>query len=118
MADTLRALADHVAGEQATRDLVDLFEKHGHSSEYEMALAGMKKRIEKLVEDVWGSKPEFAEAVRLSLGSDLALESLAELILRYYSHSVEYEELPPSQVWIVDSIICHRSSPNCSKLSN
>lgn len=101
VAEELDSLADRAAQEQFTKDLVDV--KGRESGDYQAVRAAARGGLKDMMEQMWSSKPKFAEAARQTQSSNPRLETFEwAYVPVHHSHPIICQELPADQVWIID----------------
>lgn len=101
VADGLEELAMKVAQSDVTQQLLNAMDTASDWENGRTAMEGVKEYMKTVVAEKWKSDAAFVEAVRDTRGPNMEHLLWAEIQMRF-SHSIVCEEVPDSQVWLVD----------------
>lgn len=99
MMDIVEELADTIAADQVTRDLLAI--ENRNSEEWEDALARVRSKMKDAVREAWREHPGLRQAASENIGADIE-EYLWVLIPKCFSHTIRIASLPDDQLWFVD----------------
>lgn len=101
VADGLEELAMKAAQSDVTEQFVKAMDTASDWEQGRIAMDAVKEYMKAVVARKWKSDATFVEAVRDTRGPNMENHLWAEIHMRF-SHSIVCEEVPDSQVWLVD----------------
>lgn len=103
VANTAMELAARIAGSQVTADLID--QQHQNMLQHSATMEKIKdtmSAMSEMVAEAIETRPGLRDALKESFFEYGGVATGWELIAKYFSHHIELEEIPDTQVWIVD----------------
>ncbi|KAH8886997.1 hypothetical protein GQ53DRAFT_330311 [Thozetella sp. PMI_491] len=99
--DVVQGLANRVAEHESTQALLRIAGEDRNGQEYQDALDKVREAMKELMAEAWATQPAFVQAVHDNIGPDME-EYMWATIPKSFSHDIVAEDIPSTQVWIVD----------------